>query len=158
MLDSMPEYKGKKLICADRADIELEDVDTDGEALEADQLEKLSAFMAENLGDRVEKVEAGKRLVDSPVAALAPADAPNAQMRSMMKAMGQEVPEAKVILEVNPRHEVIKNLAAMQSSNEELAKLVTEQLADNAMLAAGLLDNPQGMVNRLHDILAKVSS
>ena len=50
--------------------------------------------------------------MNSPVAALAPADAPNAQMRAMMKAMGQEVPEAKVVLEVNPRHEVIKNLSA----------------------------------------------
>ncbi len=157
VLDSMPEYKGKKMISADRADIELDDVATEGEALDDAALESLSGFMAETLGERVEKVEAGKRLVDSPVAALAPAESPNAQMRSMMKAMGQEVPAAKVVLELNPRHQVIKNLSALQGSNEALAKLVTEQLADNAMLAAGMLDNPQAMINRLHDILGEVT-
>ena len=58
--------------------------------------------MSETLGERVEKVEAGKRLVDSPIAALAPKDAPNAQMMAMMKAMGQEVPAPKVTLEIKP--------------------------------------------------------
>jgi len=153
----MPEYKGKKMICADRADIELDDVESEGDALEEKELEALSGFMADTLGERVEKVEAGKRLVDSPVAALAPAEAPNAQMRTMMKAMGQDVPEAKVILEVNPRHEVIKNLSSLHAKDKDLAALITQQLADNAMLAAGLLDNPQGMVSRLNDILTKVT-
>lgn len=157
VLDSMPEFDGKKLIPADRADIELDDVASEGEELEETKLKALSVFMAETLGEKVEKVEAGKRLVNSPVAALTPAETPNAQMRGMMKAMGQEVPDPKVVLELNPRHAVIKNLSALQESNEELAKLVTQQLADNAMLAAGVLDNPQGMVNRLHDILAKIT-
>ena len=157
VLDSMPEFKGKKLVSADRADIELDDVEAEGEALSEEEVSKLSTWMGEKLGNRVEKVEAGKRLVDSPVAALAPADAPNAQMRAMMKAMGQEVPETKVVLEVNPRHAVIKNLSSLHATNEGLASLVAEQLADNAMLAAGVLDNPQDMVNRLHDILAQVT-
>ena len=132
-------------------------MEAEGEALSDADLEKLSSWMGETLGEKVEKVEGGKRLVNSPVAALAPAEAPNAQMRAMMKAMGQEVPDAKVVLELNPRHEVIKNLSQLRESNEDLAKLVSEQLTDNAMLAAGMLDNPQGMINRLHEILAKVT-
>ena len=156
VFDTMPEFKGKKLISADRADIELDDVATEGEALDEKSLEALTGWMAEALGDRVEKVAAGKRLVDSPVAALAPQDAPNAQMRSMMKAMGQEIPEAKIVLEVNPRSEVIKNLAALKGKDGELADLVAQQLTDNALLAAGMIDNPQNMVNRMNDLLAKL--
>lgn len=156
VFDTMPEYKGKKLVSADRADIELDDVVNEGEALDEKSLNALTAWMAEALGERVEKVEAGKRLVDSPVAALAPQDAPNAQMRAMMKAMGQDAPEAKVVLEVNPRHEVIKNLSALKDSNAELASMVTQQLTDNALLAAGMMDNPQSMVNRMNDLLAKI--
>ena len=156
VFDTMPEFKGKKLISADRADIELDDVATDGEALEGSVLEVLTTWMAETLGERVEKVEAGKRLVDSPVAALAPQDAPNAQMRAMMKAMGQEAPEPKVILEVNPRHEVIKSLSTLKDKDSDLADMVTQQLTDNALLAAGMMDNPQNMVNRLNELLAKV--
>ena len=156
VFDTMPEFKGKKLISADRADIELDDVATDGEALDEVSLTTLTAWMAETLGERVEKVEAGKRLVDSPVAALAPQDAPNAQMRAMMKAMGQDAPEPKVILEVNPRHQVIMSLFSLRESDEELAGMVTQQLTDNALLAAGMMDNPQNMVNRMNDLLAKI--
>ncbi len=156
VFDTMPEFKGKKLVSADRADIELDDVVTEGEALDEASLTALTGWMAETLGERVEKVEAGKRLVDSPVAALAPKEAPNAQMRAMMKAMGQEAPEPKVVLEVNPRHEVIKNLSALKDSDAELAGMVTQQLTDNALLAAGMMDNPQNMVNRMNDLLAKI--
>ena len=156
VFDTMPEYKGKKLISVDRADIELDDVATEGEALDEKALESLTGWMAETLGERVEKVEAGKRLVDSPVAALAPQDAPNAQMRAMMKAMGQEMPEPKVVLEVNPRHEVIKNLAALKDADAELAAMVTQQLTDNALLSAGMMDNPQSMVNRMNQLIGKI--
>lgn len=156
VFDTMPEFKGKKLISADRADIELDDVVSEGEALDEKSLESLTGWMAETLGERVEKVEAGKRLVDSPVAALAPQEAPNAQMRAMMKAMGQEVPESKVILEVNPRHEVIKNLSSLKENDAELAGMVAQQLTDNALLAAGMMENPQNMVNRMNDLLAKI--
>jgi len=156
VFDTMPEFSGKKLISADRADIELDDVATEGEALEEKELEALTGWMAETLGERVEKVEAGKRLVDSPVAALAPQEAPNAQMRAMMKAMGQEAPEAKVVLEVNPRHEVIKNLNVLRGTNADLAAMVTQQLTDNALLAAGMMDNPQNMVNRMNELLATI--
>lgn len=156
VFDTMPEFKGKKLVSADRADIELDDVATEGDSLDEESLKGLTDWMAETLGERVEKVEAGKRLVDSPVAALAPQDAPNAQMRAMMKAMGQEAPEPKVVLEVNPRHQVIKNLSALRESDAELAAMVTQQLTDNALLAAGMMDNPQNMVNRMNDLLAKI--
>lgn len=157
VLDNMPEYKGKKLISADRSDIELNDVESEGEALSEEKMNTLAEWMTTKLGDKVTEVRSSKRLVDSPVAALTPSDSPNAQMRAMMKAMGQDVPEAKVVLEINPRHEVIKNLSVLQEKDEHLGGLVTEQLTDNAMLAAGVLDNPQSMVNRFHEILAKVT-
>jgi TNF receptor-associated protein 1 len=157
VLDSMPEFKGKKLVPADRADIELDDLESEGEALDASSLAALTGWMQDTLGERVEKVEAGKRLVDSPIAALAPKEAPNAQMMAMMKAMGQEVPTPKVTLEINPRSEVIKNLSNLQQKDDELAGLVAQQLTDNALLAAGLLENPQEMVSRMNDLLARVA-
>jgi len=157
VLDSMPEFKGKKLVPADRADIELDDLEAEGEALDASSLAALTGWMQDTLGERVEKVEAGKRLVDSPIAALAPKEAPNAQMMAMMKAMGQEVPAPKVTLEINPRSEVIKNLSSLQQKDNELATLVAQQLTDNALLAAGLLENPQEMVSRMNDLLARVA-
>ena len=52
--------------------------------------------------------------------ALLPEDAPNAQMRAMMAAMGQEAPEAKAKLEINTRHPLIRKLSSLQESKRDL--------------------------------------
>jgi HSP90 family molecular chaperone len=57
---------------------------------------------------------------------------------------------------VNPRHQVIKNLSTLKESDAELAAMVTQQLTDNALLAAGMMENPQNMVNRMNDLLARI--
>jgi TNF receptor-associated protein 1 len=53
-----------------------------------------------------------------------------------------------VNLEINPRHAVIKRLFATHTAVPEKAKLVAEQMLDNALISAGLLDDPTPMVAR----------
>jgi HSP90 family molecular chaperone len=77
-------------------------------------------------------------------------------MRAMMKAMGQESPEIKPVLEINPRHALVKKLASLRESNPEVAGLVAQQLVDQAMLAAGLVEHPQQLATRMNEILEKV--
>lgn len=77
----------------------------------------------------------------------------NAQVRQMMKQMNQDVGVTKVILELNPRHEVVKKLAAAYTAKPELAELVTAQIFDNALLSAGLLEESKDMVKRVYDII-----
>ena len=78
----------------------------------------------------------------------------------MLRAMNPDapMPAPAVKLEINPRSPVIKNLDTLKKSDESLAKLVLEQLYDNALLSAGLLENPRAMANRLNEILARVKS
>jgi hypothetical protein len=66
----------------------------------------------------------------------------------MMKAMNKDGADAppRVELAINPRHVVIKRLAATHESAPKRAALVAEQLLDNSLLAAGLLDDPAKMV------------
>ncbi|MBK1830920.1 molecular chaperone HtpG [Verrucomicrobiaceae bacterium R5-34] len=156
VMEALPEFKGKKLVSADRGEIDLEDVATEGEELDEKSAEKLIEFLEKELGERVEKVEASGRLIDSPVAALTPKDAPNAQMRAMMQSMGQDMPATKATLEINPRHEVIHGLAKLVDSDEDTAKLVAQQLTDNALLAAGLLENPHQMAKRMNQLIEKL--
>jgi len=84
-----------------------------------------------------------------------------AQMRRMMKAMQQQGgmmgADPPVKLQINPRHPLVKNLAALHSSNDELATLISKQLLDNARMAAGLLEDPTTMVQRNYEILEKLS-
>ena len=156
VMEALPEFKGKKLVSADRGEIELDDVATEGEALDEKSSENLIEFLEKELSERIEKVESSGRLIDSPVAALTPKEAPNAQMRAMMQSMGQDMPVTKATLEINPRHEVIHGLAALVDSDQDTAKLVAQQLTDNALLAAGLLENPHQMAKRMNELIAKL--
>ena len=156
VMEALPEFKGKKLVSADRGEIDLEDVVTEGEELDSKKRKKLIEFIENELSDKFDKVESSGRLVDSPVAALTPKDAPNAQMRSMMQAMGQDMPSTKATLEINPRHAVIHGLSNLMESDKETAGLVVQQLADNALLSAGLLDNPHKMTARMNELIGKL--
>ncbi|WP_256200095.1 hypothetical protein [Verrucomicrobium spinosum] len=66
-----------------------------------------------------------------------------------------ELDAAEVILELNPSHAIVRKLAGATSSNPELAGLLANQILDNALLSAGLLDDPQAMIGRMHSIMEK---
>ena len=160
MLEMLREYKGKKLVSGDRAGIDLEDVPQEGEALPAEETEQLVTWLNKILADRVERVDAGKRLVKHPIVALLPENAPNAQMRAMLEAMGQEAPETKARIEINPRHTLVKQVAALRASDEDLAAKVMRQMTDSALLSAGLEVKPGevsgGMAALLEELLGKI--
>lgn len=156
VMEALPQFKGKKLVSADRAEIDLDDVASEGEELGKKETKQLIKFLEKELSERIEKVESSGRLIDSPVAALTPKDAPNAQMRAMMQSMGQEMPTSKATLEINPRHKVMHGLHSLIESDEDTASLVAQQLTDNALLAAGLLENPHQMASRMNELISKL--
>jgi TNF receptor-associated protein 1 len=156
VVESLGEYEGKKLVSIAHSGVELEDKEEEGEALSAEATEKLCGFLKDQLGDKVTAVSAGKRLVDSPVIALVPADGMTAQMRRMMKAMDENFQdEVKVELEINPRHPLVKKLSETQETNPDLAALVASQMLDNALIAAGLLDDARDLVKRMNTLMEK---
>ncbi|MDF1815715.1 MAG: molecular chaperone HtpG [Verrucomicrobiales bacterium] len=151
LIQNLRQFKDKDLVSIDRSDVELDDsVEAEGEALEESAIETLSSFMQEHFGDRVKKVAAGKRLIDSPVAVLTPDQGMSAQMRQMMKAMNpdEDAPPVEVEMEINPRHPLIKQLFDTQGENPELAQLVSDQLLDGALLTAGLLEDRKDLITR----------
>lgn len=156
VFESLNEYKDKKLVRADQADIELDETAVEGESLAEADITALQDWWKTTMGDTVKEVKTGKRLVGSPVAALVPEDSPNAQLRAMMKAMGQDAPAVKPVLEINPRHALIKKLSALRESKPEVADLVARQLVDQALLSAGLIEHPQQLATRMNEILEKV--
>jgi molecular chaperone HtpG len=146
IMETLGEYKGKKLVSANRSEIELDEL-PDGEAkLSEEDSKELIEWLTKTLGGKVESVAMGKRLVSHPVVALTPQDAPNGQMRAMMEAMGQAGPEPKARLEFNPNHEIVSKLNGLRKGNEEVAAKVADQLADNALMAAGLVKDPTTVI------------
>ncbi len=154
---SLREFDGKKLVSVTSENVKLDDVPVDSaEApLSDDDVSGLCSWLKETLGDAVTEVSGSARLVDAPVLALTPEHAPTAQMRSMMRAMQQDVEPVKVKLEINPRHPMVKSLAVARTAQPELASLAARQLLDNSLLSAGLLEDPRDMVKRLNELLGK---
>ena len=83
-------------------------------------------------------------------------------MRRMMKQMmasqgmgglgGMGAGEA-VTLELSPSHEMVSTLFAIRESNPEIAKISAEQLLDNTLLSAGLIDEPIHCATRWNSTL-----
>ena len=159
VMNNVREFDGKKFLSADHADVKLDDLPQQGEALSESDAKDLAKWLKDALGEQVAEVKTSDRLVNSPALATNADKFNSPMMRRMMKAMkkpGEADEPVKVNLEINPRHAVIKKLHAMRSADADKAELVAEQLLDNALIAAGLLEDPSRMVARLNKLLESV--
>lgn len=161
VMSGLKEYGGKALVSADNADIELGDTDAQskGEALSEEESDALCKWIKETLGDAVMEVNVSKRLVDSPAIAIYADKDMTPSIRRMMKAMNKDTGlNDSFNLELNPYHGLIKNLSSLKDKDEDFAKIITEQIFDNTLIAAGFLDDPRVMVNRVYRILERVTA
>lgn len=153
VMQNAGQYEGKILTSATNADLTLPDEDK-APALPAEEADALAKWMAdEALAGKVSGVAMSSRLVDSP--AVINEEGMSASMRRFMSMVNQaerpEMPKQK--LELNPSHPVIKKLAHMRTADAELATLVAQQLFDNALIGAGMLDDARPMLGRLTQLL-----
>lgn len=167
VMSNLTQFKDKKLTSADQNDLNLGDstVESEGEALPEDEVKAVCDWLRETLGkDKVVDVATGDRLVDSPAIALNADKFMTANMKRIMKVMSQQKGEPQeeapspVNLQINPKHTLIKNLVTLKDSDKETAALLAEQIYDNALISAGLLEDPRKMISRLHKLMEKVSS
>ncbi len=166
VMNNVREFDSKKLISADSSEIKLPDAPKppSDDALSEADTKALADWMKTTLATRgVEEVKSSDRLVDSPALALNADKFMTPHMRRMMRAMSQQnkgedntapaEPPLKVNLEINPRSTVIKHLAAAQKAAPEKAALIAEQILDNALISAGLLEDASKMVARIYKLL-----
>ena len=156
LVGNLPSYEEKELVSIDRADLELEQIENNKKGLDDPSMLSLCEWMKETLGEKVAKVKSSTRLINSPAAALIPGGTMSPQMKQMMKQMNPDFSGSEnVEIELNPNHELIQKLESSREDQPELAKMIAEQITDNALLSAGLLDKSKGMVDRVHNIMLK---
>jgi TNF receptor-associated protein 1 len=158
VMEHLHTFDGKPLTLAEKAELNLSEPKPDG-ALAEDATKSLAQWLKETLGDKVAAVRASQRLVESPAVVVDSDKAMTANMRRLLKAMKQDGPGsalAKPDLEINPAHPIMSRLDAMRQKDPALAASVAEQILDNARVAAGLLEDPRTMLNRLNQLLEKV--
>ena len=163
VMQSLREFKEKKIISADSDELKLEKLDEEptGESLDKKAVKKLSKWIKESLKERVSDVETGERLINSPVCVVGEDGMGGASARRIMKMMQgpeDEMPASKVKFQINPRHTIIKGLNSLMEKDETTALLVANQLLDNALASANLLDDPREMIARSYQALEKITS
>ncbi|CUV66399.1 Chaperone protein HtpG [Sulfurovum sp. enrichment culture clone C5] len=108
----------------------------------------------EVLGDAVKDVKASSRLVDSPSCVLKDSSDPMASMAHIFRQMGQEVPDAALILEINPDHNMVKKLDSL--SDKEMFEDISWILLDNAKISEGIdIDDKADFAKRVARIATK---
>lgn len=172
VMSHLREFDGKKLVSADRADLELPEEKPDEQKTEKDEpaeqalepavVESLTRWIKEALGGRIKEVVVSKRLVDSPAIVVNPDSFMTSTMERVMQAAsidkGKELREAgNKTLEINTRHPLIKQLSFLRGKDEAFAGKIIEQVLDNAMIQAGLLVDPRKMVERSYQILERAT-
>jgi len=150
------EYNQKKLVSVEAA--KLDNVTDNSETSDTDlnhgQIDELCNYLREILASKVTVVRETKRLLNTPALIV---DHESGSHRRMMRMVDPtRMPELpKQQLEINVKHPIIKKLYAQRNAHPNIAKEVAVQLFDNALVAAGLLDDSRGMLQRLNKILEK---
>ncbi|MCQ2578234.1 MAG: molecular chaperone HtpG [Treponema sp.] len=154
VIPSYQKYKDFELKAVNRAGSD-EDLGTDKEAAEKKEQEFGATItkIKNVLGDRVKEVKLSKTLTaENPSCIVVDDTDPSYQMMQMMRAMGQEVPELKPILEINADHPIVAKLKDDDSNVADVA----EVLLDQAMLIAGAeLKSPMDFVKAMNNLLSK---
>ena len=156
VLEQLREFDGKKLVSAEKADVKL---DKDATGLDADTAKSLAEFVKATLGERVGEVRTSKRLASSPAIAVNGDSEMTANMRRMMKAMnrdGELPPAPKPDLELNPDHALVVSLEKTRHLDGALAGQIAEQIFDQSLAAANLLEDPRAMLARMTALLEKI--
>jgi molecular chaperone HtpG len=155
VMNNVREFDGRKLTAADHADVKLSGQPRAEGGLGEAETKELVSWLKETLGERVAEVGTSDRLVDSPALALNADKFSSPHMRRLMKALNKDGSQSplRVNLEINSAHAVIRRLDELRKSSPEKARLVAEQVLDNALISAGLLDDASSMVKRLYKLL-----
>lgn len=162
MMGYLTEFDGKSFQDVARGELDLSKItgeesesSTDDNAKkdseDAEQDELLSRIKS-LLDTKVEEVRSTSRLTSSPACLVVGDNDMGEQMRKIMQAAGQAVPETKPILEINMQHPLVTKLDA--EADEEAAGRLARILFDQAALSAGRpLENPAEFVQELNRLM-----
>jgi molecular chaperone HtpG len=155
---NLHEFEGKALASVAKGDLDLGRLEDEGEKAAHEQaegeLKDVVAKVKAALGDRVKDVRLTWRLTSSPACLVADEHDMGGNLQRILKAVGQDVPTAKPILELNPEHPMIGRMRSEEKRFDDWAFL----LFDQAQLAEGAtLEDPAGFVKRMNELMLELA-
>lgn len=166
VVQTLTEYKEKKLKAVDRGDV---DLDTEEEKKEKETRQEqalkeygdLLSFIKGHLEDRIKDARLSKRLTDSACCLVAEEYGVNANMERILKAMNQPVPESKRVLELNPGHPIMKIMTDIFRENKDDSRLgeYADLLYDQALLTEGSpIKDPLRFTRLVSELMVKAAT
>lgn len=161
VMQSLSKYKDKHLRSITKEGL---DLDSDEEKKKKEEeikskeqeYKQLLETIKGAIDQHVKEVKISTRLVDSPVCLVSGAYDPSSRMERLMESMGQSMPKAKRIMEINPRHPIF---GKMQSLPNETQKEWAEILYNQALLTEGSpLEDPMRFSKQISQLMTQVNA
>jgi len=157
MLSFLTEFEGKELVSVAKGGLDLGALEDEAEKKEHEETEsaykELTERMKGALGDKAKDVRVTFRLTDSPACLVADENELSGNLLRMLKAAGQNAPDSKPILEINPNHPLVTRLKYESADSAKFGDWA-HILFDQALLAeGGSLSDPATFVKRLNEML-----
>lgn len=157
-VEGVPDFDGKKLQSAARGTVEQSEEEKKEVEERSKDLATLLSWLGTKLSDQVKEVRVSTRLTTSPACLVSDTHDPSPAMEKLMKAMGQELPPLKRILEVNPQHPVVKRLHELYEERKDdpvLAETAELLLVQALVAEGGDVPDPAKFSRQLADMLAR---
>jgi molecular chaperone HtpG len=167
-LPTTSSYQEKPFRSLTRGDIDLSKIEgetpdgeaagTEQEAVQGAEMDRLIALFKRQLGERVKDVRPSARLTDSAVCLVADEQGLDMRLERFLKVHQQLDELSKRVLEINPKHALIKRMAALAADEGEQAALgdLAELLLDQARIVEGEpLPDPGVFSRRMSAFLVK---
>ena len=157
VVSHLRDFDGKSLQSVAKGGLdlgELEDASEKQARAEAETSAKdLVERLQKALGDKLKEVRVTHRLTDSPACLVADEHDPGANLQRMLKMMGQNAPEIKPILEINPQHPMLKKMELLPNEGGHFDDYASV-LFDEALLAeGGQIEDPAGFVRKINRLM-----
>ena len=171
VMANLKQFEGRNLLSADRSELNFKD-DDDAEkddkdssddsdvakGLTSSEATDFCAWFQTTLASKVSKCKTTNRLSSSPAVIT---DNESGALRRMMRMVetseggtsSNSMPLPKQTVEINPKHEIIVGIHRLKEKDPMLAEVLAEQVVDNCLVAAGLLDDGRTMLPRLNDLM-----
>jgi molecular chaperone HtpG len=159
MLSFLQDFEGKELASVAKGGLDLGKLENEAEKKQHEETQTeykdLVEKMKTSLAGKAKEVRVSFRLTDSPACLVADENELSGNLVRMLKAAGQNAPESKPILEINPDHPLVQRLKYEEAKFDDWSHI----LFDQALLAeGGALGDPSGFVKRLNDMLLGMAS
>jgi molecular chaperone HtpG len=161
MMSHIFDFDGKSFQDVTKGELKLDKEESEEQKAELEEKSKAYESLIERLGkvleSQVESVRVSQRLTDSPACLVLGDYDMGLQMRRIMEAAGQAVPETKPVFEFNAEHPLISKLD--QEADEDRFADLALILHDQAQLAAGgQLEDPAAYISRMNKLLLELSA